>query len=167
LPLGAGLDLRGRRRDGTEFPLEIGLNPIETDNGTWVLSSIVDISERKRAEAALCDERFRNMPDTVPVMIWVSGPDKSELALGDLAADSSSGKAVQTTWAVAIRASEIVRELMTYSGEEKATLERRHQNSYLPRGLTPRLGCRKLARRRLPAAGGLRYRPRYDRRGEN
>lgn len=49
-PMGAGRDLFGRRRDGTEVPVEIGLNPLITEHGRYVLSSIVDITERKRAE---------------------------------------------------------------------------------------------------------------------
>ncbi len=51
--MGTGRDLFGRRRDGTEVPLEIGLNPIATAEGVFVLASVVDISQRKMFEHEL------------------------------------------------------------------------------------------------------------------
>jgi PAS domain S-box-containing protein len=51
-PMGAGRDLHGRRRDGSELPVEIGLTPVQTGGGLLVLCAIVDITERKRAEVA-------------------------------------------------------------------------------------------------------------------
>jgi PAS domain S-box-containing protein len=77
-PLTTGRDLQALRKNGSVFPVDVGLIPIQTKEGTWVLSSIIDISSRKHAEAQLreSEERFRNMADASPVMIWMSGPDK-------------------------------------------------------------------------------------------
>jgi PAS domain S-box-containing protein len=52
-PMGAGRDLFGVHKDGTEIPVEIGLNPIEAEEGFFVLASVIDIGPRKQAEAEL------------------------------------------------------------------------------------------------------------------
>jgi PAS domain S-box-containing protein len=79
-PMGAGGELRARRKDGTEIEVEIALNPIRTEAGLLVLSSIVDIGARKDAERTLreSEERFRLLLDGIrDYAVVMLGPDGS------------------------------------------------------------------------------------------
>lgn len=60
-PMGRGRDLHALRSDGTEVPVEIGLNPIEPDEGQLIVATVIDQTERLRAEA-----RFRTAVESAP-----------------------------------------------------------------------------------------------------
>jgi two-component system, cell cycle sensor histidine kinase and response regulator CckA len=76
----APFDFRLRRVDGSPVSVNISCRPVHdaASDSTWLLGLFADISQRKQSEAALheSEERFRNMADTAPVMIWIAGPDK-------------------------------------------------------------------------------------------
>ena len=65
--MGAEQDLLGRPKDGSELPIEVGLNPMETDEGTLVIDAILDITERKQTQATQTEQmaELRSWSDVI------------------------------------------------------------------------------------------------------
>lgn len=93
-PMGRGRDLYALRKDQSIFPVEIGLSTIETEGGTAVLSSIVDITERKKSEAILKDseEKLQAVLDNISDAILVYSENGKIMMINNKAKSLFSNK---------------------------------------------------------------------------
>jgi hypothetical protein len=131
-PAGIGLDLAARRKDGTEFPVEISLAPIDTADGPQVLATVVDITARKAAENQLLQARKLESigrlaggiaHDFNNVLFAIKG--YAELLAEDLAPDRRSAldpdealRSVEAISAAATRAATLTAQLLAFSRQQ-------------------------------------------------
>ena len=124
--MGIGRDLHGRHKDGTEVPVEIGLNPVHTEDGLYVIGSIVDISARRDAEERLLQSQKMEAIGTLAsgiahdfnnILLGIIG--HTELVASEAQLSAQNSEDLQRVLSAARRGRELVQRILTFSRHQE------------------------------------------------
>lgn len=136
-PMGSGRDLFAVRKDSSEFPVEVGLNPIKTEHGIEVLAVVVDITQRKRMEEERLnlEKQLQHTQKLESLGILAGGIahdfnnlltgilGNADLALLELSPVSPIRKYIENVQKSAIRASDLSNQMLGYSGKGRFQIQ--------------------------------------------